>query len=402
MQKLAQWWDEFGTLAVSDVPHVDGNEAVESAEHVAQALAHWRERGDADLAFWKQHLEGFRSPKAFALVIEALLGKEDFQASPRAAHDLAQSGRAGRAGGRRLHVLRSGAAWLMGVCSWSGAGQERAVATAAVDLVARYFDHLEANAEDYWQVPRLNPLGVADEQAAEPAPVEDDDDDLFGAAYEGVTYKDSTDDNVEGEVLDVMPQKDFDLAQEEQRLQKRLHFLATLAQMWSIATRIVRHARPEDKPRCQVFLRQWLGKARSNYRQLLALLDTLHEHDVPRPSGSFESMVEYDKRRSIKESLLNLAIVTCLNQALAVGSLRGVVENDDDSEKETQAPSWEPLVRLDGAGRCCARTPSVSAPWLAASCRALAGSRCCTRRCIRAAILDPFCAPAWPRRFCAA
>ena len=231
------------------------------------------------------------------------------------------------------------------MCSWSGAGQERAVATAAVDLVARYFDHLEANAEDYWQVPRLNPLGVADEQAAEPAPVEDDDDDLFGAAYEGVTYKDSTDDNVEGEVLDVMPQKDFDLAQEEQRLQKRLHFLATLAQMWSIATRIVRHARPEDKPRCQVFLRQWLGKARSNYRQLLALLDTLHEHDVPRPSGSFESMVEYDKRRSIKESLLNLAIVTCLNQALAVGSLRGVVENDDDSEKETQAPSWEPLVR---------------------------------------------------------
>src|SRR5262249_13947093 len=46
-------------------------------------LARWRERGEAtaDLAFWGRHLEGFRTPKAFALVVDALLRKQDYQAS---------------------------------------------------------------------------------------------------------------------------------------------------------------------------------------------------------------------------------------------------------------------------------------------------------------------------------
>ena len=40
---------------------------------------------------------------------------------------------------------------------------------------------------------------------------EDDEDDeeesIYGAAYEEMTYQDSTDDDVEGEVLDAMPQR---------------------------------------------------------------------------------------------------------------------------------------------------------------------------------------------------
>jgi hypothetical protein len=347
MRRFADWWDRFGSTTVSEVPHVQGSDIVDSAEHVAQALAHWRQRGEAnDLVFWKKHLERFHSPKAFALVIEALLGQEEFRAAMALLMTwLGQSEQVPLSEGEHsFHTLAL--RWLMGLYAWSGAYKDQEVAANVVDLVARFFDHLEANAEDYWHVPRINPLGLSDEQAAEMSATDDDEESLYGAAYENVTYKDSTDDDVEEEVLDIMPQKDFDLAEEEPRLQKRLSFLATLAQLWNIASRIVRHARPEDRQRCQVFLRQWLKRARANFRELLDLLDVLHKHEIPKPSGSFESMLEYDKRRSIKENLLSLGLTTCLSQTLAVGVLRGVADQDDDpGDQETLAPSWENTVR---------------------------------------------------------
>src|SRR5258707_1418221 len=83
LRRLAGWWDRFASTGVSDVRPVHGGEAVASAEHVATALASWHERGEAagDLRFWRQHLEGFRSPKAFALVVDALLREQDYRAA---------------------------------------------------------------------------------------------------------------------------------------------------------------------------------------------------------------------------------------------------------------------------------------------------------------------------------
>ncbi len=62
---------------------VHGGEASASAGGVAKALARWHERGEAsaDLAFWRSHLEHFRSPKAFALVVDTLLRKADYRAA---------------------------------------------------------------------------------------------------------------------------------------------------------------------------------------------------------------------------------------------------------------------------------------------------------------------------------
>ena len=62
---------------------VHGGEAAASARQVAAALAGWRQRGEAaaDLAFWRGQLDHFRSPKAFALVVDALLRKGDFRAA---------------------------------------------------------------------------------------------------------------------------------------------------------------------------------------------------------------------------------------------------------------------------------------------------------------------------------
>ena len=81
MKGLADWWDRFATTAVSDMPHVQGQERTDAAEHVARSTALWRTGGASDPAFWRKHRDGFRTPAAFAQVIDALLTHGDYRAS---------------------------------------------------------------------------------------------------------------------------------------------------------------------------------------------------------------------------------------------------------------------------------------------------------------------------------
>src|SRR5207247_876753 len=81
-QALANWWDQFAGYEVADLPRVHGGEAAAAAGHVADALTRWRQRSvqnapTSDVAFWREHLEGFRSPAAFARVVTALLDRGD-------------------------------------------------------------------------------------------------------------------------------------------------------------------------------------------------------------------------------------------------------------------------------------------------------------------------------------
>src|SRR5262249_4976157 len=142
------------SFEVSDVHRVHGGETVASAEHVAKALARWHERGETagDIAFWKNHLEGFQSAKAFALVVDALLAKNDFRASM--ALLMNWMGQADRIpledGDHSFHTLAL--RWMLTVTidRPQSTGQERASAEIPTNdsraLVSRFFDHLEANA----------------------------------------------------------------------------------------------------------------------------------------------------------------------------------------------------------------------------------------------------------------
>lgn len=352
LRQLAGWWDRFATTTVSDVPHVSGKEATDSAELVAQALSEWRQRGAAaaDLAFWRGQHDRFHSPKSFALVVDALLRKEDLKASMALLLTwLSQAQEVPlEEGDHSFHQLAL--RWMLGLCAQAGLGNERFRAETATTpalpqpgpLLIKFFDFLEANAEEYWNVPRLDLLGEADTPL--PQPEEEDENTLFGAAYEGVTYKDSTDDDNEGEVLDFMPQKDFDLAREAERLEGRLRFLSTLARLWNIGTRILRGVPGDDHRAAQEALRAWLPRARKNLHGLLTLLDTIHDHEIPKPTGAYESMVEYNNRRVAKERLLSIVISTCLDQALAIGALRGSLDEEGReglTAEEMSGPPWE-------------------------------------------------------------
>jgi hypothetical protein len=368
MERLAEWWDRFATADVSDVRRVHGGEATSSARNVALALARWHERGEAvaDLAFWRGRLDSFRSPKAFALVLDTLLRKADY----RAALGLL----ACWLGQAEQVPLEEGAAsfhnvalrWMLAMTQpdpdptptrsvSEGSTPTRSVSEGSTpedpsqrsgwayeerrDLVLKFFAYMEANADDYWQVPTLELVG---EEADET-----DQEDLFEAAYEEVTYQDSTDDD-EGAVSDGGPIEEFDLEQESERLEKRLHFLSTVARLWQVATRFLTHKRSEEQTASpHPILGDWLTTARTNLTRLLALLDAIHTHDLPEPDGDYESLVEYDRRRVLREQLLYAAIATSLDHSLAVGALSGACGQEGG---RGDRPAWEPFaIRLEQA-----------------------------------------------------
>ena len=75
--------------------------------------------------------------------------------------------------------------------------------------------------------------------AAEGAAEEEDGDDengLFSAAYENVSYRDTTDDGFDSELLDSGESiSDYELTVEADRIADRLAFHMTLASLWKMA-----------------------------------------------------------------------------------------------------------------------------------------------------------------------
>ncbi len=341
MDRLAAWWDPFATGEVGEVRRVHGGEAAASARHVAAALAGWRKRGEAaaDLAFWRDQIGQFRSAKAFALVVDALLRKGDF----RAAMALLASwlGRSEQApledGASSFHAL----AWRWMLALTQPADDADGAALPPPEerraLVVKFFDYLEANAEDYWEVPELD---VAAGEAKE-----EEEEDLYGAAYEDVTYQDSTDDD-EGAVSDGGgPREEFDLEREGERLADRLRFQTTLARLWQAAARFLGAEGGPDSPAAG-----WLREARDKRRKMLRLLDAVHAQPLPDPGGAYEALVEYDRRRVLKDQLLYAATGACLHLTLAVGALRGAAGEVDGGDADEPAPPWEPAaLRLEQA-----------------------------------------------------
>jgi hypothetical protein len=354
VKKLAGWWDKFATTSVGDVRRLSGEESAASAEHVARALAKWHERGEAtaDLAFWRDQVEGFRSPKAFALVVDALLRKEDYRASMALLMNwLGQAEQVSLEDGVYSFSALS-LQWMMSLTTRDDPEKP------GFALVRKFFDFLEANAEDYWQVPSLDSNGTADKEKEEK-------EDLYGAAYEDVTYQDSTD-NDEGAVVDGGgPAEEFDLEEQGEPLLKRLRFLSTVARMWVLAAR--RDPAEETSAAWKEALSSWRQTAMRNHQGLLVLLDAVHERKVPAPLGSYESLVEFDRRRVIKDQLLYTAIGTCLDTALAVGALQAALAQPDAVLAMPDRPPWEPLaIQIEHAllRGDAARTRSLLPPFL--------------------------------------
>lgn len=325
MHRFAAWWDQHAVYEVSDLPRVRGQERAEAAEHVARALAGVRNSSQSgDLAYWRQHREGFRSPAAFAQVIDALLNRQDFRTSrallmtwlsEAADVPLAEENDS-------FHLLSQ--RWLNEVISSNLPASEQAA------LVFRFLELLEANADPLWSVPSWT-LTHGNREA----------DDPLASAYAEVIFEDSTDDS-EGSVIGDGPVDSFPNEEEFRQLEDHLRFLTTVARLWQIAVPALRW-QIEQFPDRREIIRGWQETAHRWQPDLMLLLEEIYALKVPEPVGSFEDVMEYDRRQVYREQMAETVIETSLELSQAV-RLFGPLAQTTLAAWPHDAP-WEPIAQ---------------------------------------------------------
>jgi len=350
MRDFAAWWDKFATSTVSDMPRVVGGERSEAAGHVASALTAWAKRTPAsnDVAFWRDHREGFTSPAAFSQVIEPLIVRQEYRAATALLMTWLSEG--------ETVPLEDPSASFEALCErWvrSVGSADVVPAPARAALIRRFFELLEANANEDW----LDPSVWLDDGAPD-----DEDDDEEGSeyesAYEGMTYKDSTDDGEESSVAGSGEPKgaghEFPLEAEAESLEERLRFLHAVAKLWRLA------ARPDLWPRSETTgqdaIANWLAMAHRTYTALVSFLDRVTAIEVPDPTSGHEGMIEFDRRRALRGHILELGVSACVEATRASRALAAVLATGPElpSGKTNPAPesggspAWEQLlVRIE-------------------------------------------------------
>ncbi|MBW3540386.1 MAG: hypothetical protein KY476_08955 [Planctomycetes bacterium] len=388
-ERLADFWDRFATTAVEELPRVSGRETLESARHVAEALSGWRAAGEAagDISYWRGHVENFTSPKAYAQVVQALLDRGDHVAAMGLLMQwLSEADSVGlEAGPYSLNDLL--VEWLRNVT-------EERMEPGGFDgrwqTIRRLFDYLEANAGVYWSLEDVGELlgpvrAEAQRRAGADADddfdealetqgdffdMDDDEEDLFGAAYDDVVYRDSTMDGVDADTLDddfAPGTTEFELI--ARSLEPRLHFVDTLAQLWQTAALTLaaepprpplskggspapeasshgakssppltkggpggvasaddtaqrETARREAERRRLQTIDAWRKRTAELQEALVALMDRISNHPIFTPTGDLDANIEYDVQLQTKSYLLHTAVATCVRLCDAERLLR--------------------------------------------------------------------------------
>ena len=352
-EALAEFWDKYGSSTVNDLPRVAARESLDSASHVAQVLAEWRTAGEAagDIQFWREHVAQFDSSKAYAQVVSALLERRDTVAALGLLMQwLSQQEEVGlEAGHMSFEDLLL---WWMGIVVDKGA-------TTKEDpwpLIRRMFDYLEANAGELWSAPASTVVSDSS-KSKKPEPNEeiaggpeqetpDEEDELFGAAYEGVVYRDSADDGQEGETMDDRPafhrETEFELI--EKQLEPRLKFLRTIAQLWQMGATLAveRELVPADVMSNAVrdskisqadSLRHWLRHSIDVQADLAKLIDQLWKREIGEASAEHDVNIEYDTQLQTKLFLIQTTIQTALSCRSAQWCLACALSPADDTVK---------------------------------------------------------------------
>ena len=371
MRTLAEWWDQFATVTVADMPRVQGQERTDAAEHVAKATALWRTGGASDPAFWRKHRDGFRTPAAYSQVIDALLNHGDYRAALALIVTWLSEADAVPLQDPSASFFRLAFRWLHAVT----AGEQLDLAERG-PLVRRFFEMLESNADDRWIVPNLGfsivhqeagddeeTTADDDEEEEEEDDEEKEDEDPFASAYEDMTFKDSADDGEEGAVADGGPKAasgDFSLDGDADRAEERLRFLAAVARLWRTAARPDIWDRTDSTAMSAVS--EWLRTARGNLGSLRALIERVHQIAVPESTTGLEGVMEYDRRRAVKAGLLELAVQTSVETSSAARALAALLSRSaelpakaDGAKPNATGPTselsnWEAIaIRLERA-----------------------------------------------------
>jgi hypothetical protein len=310
-KSLAKWWDKYATFEVTDLPRANGEETLQANFEVAEALADWHQQGETagDLNFWRQHLTRFKSASSFSAVVDVLLHRGDYGAAMALLINwLSHASEVPLEDGQQSYYdLMLG--WTLEVVQ-----SDKLSSEVKWKYLKRFLDLLEANAEEYWDL-----SAIEIESTAKPAK----DDNPFAAAYEGMEYRDSTDDGNESSLADDEPVgkvgAEFPLESQTENITQRIRFLAHVSHLWRLIAR--QASQFVSQPDLAESLTSWWKAAVQQREQLLPLLGQIHIVPVPEPVGNQASMMEYDRQRSMKERLLETGMTAALDIALAERSL---------------------------------------------------------------------------------
>lgn len=379
-RERADQWDKYATSVVSDLPEVKGREAYDSAVEVSEALLAWNRAGEAagDVAFWKQYIDRLNTAKAYAIVVEVLLGRGDVVAAMNlllqwlsetdTSWQDQQDGVPLEDGPYSFHTLAR--RWMRLCAPRPDGGSPQAASLdpgRAWQLVRRFIDGLEVNAGPYWTVPTFSALSLpptvskpaVDPLAGDEAPEtgltdrdeddwDDDGVDLFDAAYENVVFRDSAQDGNVGDTLDDGIEKSDTLMDRvTDVLEDRLRFFQTVTDCWReaavFAIRLERQGTApqgfgEDRDET---LGRWRKHNEVLFADLARLVESLAAYEPGDPSGDPDSMLDYDRELHLKFGLLNQLIAT---QAAATETGRLLAACRPEAEQGPPPKSLEQVL----------------------------------------------------------
>ena len=214
-EHLGGWWDRFATTTVSGVPHLSGREVYDSAREVIAALTRRRETAPLPPppGFWREEVASFSSPETHAQATDCLLREGDLDGAM----------------GLLIHwasllegsaIDRSGVVWMGEAVRWMTRACADRSETARL-RVRRFIELIEANTSGVADVIEAaatgrepgdgrrpareadGPDGLHDDFVDEQTDDDDSGEERVASAYESMVWRDSTDDGVDGGMLDM-------------------------------------------------------------------------------------------------------------------------------------------------------------------------------------------------------
>ena len=364
---LAEEWDRYATTTVNDLTHVEGMKSVEAATQVARVLAEWRTAGESagDISFWRQHVEDFDATSSFAQVVTALLDRKDHVAAMGLLMQwLSRSETVPLENGphsihRLLHRL------LQCIC-------DQPEPDKRWNNLRRLFAFMEANAGISWEIPSLGEFAELHKKGLKGGKEKRDDldlehlfdaeeseDNLFDAAWEDVTFKDSTDDGNASDTMDSSAgpgTTEFEMLYRQ--IEPRLKFLHTVGSLWGIAAVWVSRSAatsaatsanspPESAVSAAAeaqkeHLREWLASIRSRLTGLSELVREVRDYEISVHGSGLEGNIEYDIQMQCRLLLMQNALSTTVEFLMAERLIGAVIAeepaggNDKDSSLDRQ------------------------------------------------------------------
>lgn len=358
-RELAEHWDRYATTTVNDLTQVEGMKSVEAATQVARVLAEWRTAGESagDINFWRRHVEDFDATSSFAQVVTALLDRKDHVAAMGLLMQwLGQAETVPLENGphsihRMLHRL------LQCICDQSEPEKRW-------NHLRRLFAFIEANAGLFWEIPSLGEFAEqrkrgrkgGKEKAKDDLDIEhlfdgdESEDKILEAAWDDVTYRDSTDDGNASDTMDgasAPGTTEFEVLYRQ--MEPRLKFLHTVGSLWGIAAVWISRSAAtltaaDDQ---KEHLREWLASIRGRLQGLGELVREVRDYEITTLGSGLEGNIEYDIQMQCRFLLMQNALSTTV-EFLMAERLIGAVISEESITKDTASLDRQ-LSRMFGA-----------------------------------------------------